>query len=262
MRTWGVDVALVWKHPPLSLVSEPTMIRNLISRVFPQLKVGSPDLRRRCCRNQQVDVQVLEKRALLTGNVIANFKAGVLSLKGDNLDNSILVALNSSGFQITTAQGTTVNGQASVQFAGSIQSFKANMKGGNDILQLAAAVGGKSTIKMGSGADRFASSSTLDGNLNVNLGSSADTGADTVVLQGATANGSLTIKGGRGAHVVQIMSSQVAGPTAISLGGGDDFLFVDSTSFGSTFIANGGGGNDATQLFGADLQTKKFETHL
>lgn len=238
------------------------MIRNAVARVSAHLKRGSMSPRRRLRRKQPADIQSLEQRTLLTGNVLATFNAGVLSLKGDKLDNRIDVRETETGFEVVGVD-TSVNGQASADFTGSIENLKATMKGGNDRVLVTADVIENVTAKMGSGADFFAIlGSKIGGDTNLNLGSVKGVRSESAYIQNAILHGGVKIKGGGGVHFAEISNSQVIGPTSISLGGGEDFLSVRSSAFESAFNANGGGGNDTTQLFGADLPTKKFETHF
>lgn len=236
------------------------MTRNAFTRI---LTSGTRHARRRKQRHR-MDVQALEERTLLAGNVIASFGGGNLKLRGDNLANHFSVSTNANGIVVAGFFDTTVNGQATQEYSGAQfvpGNLKITAKGGDDSVLLDVAVEGNAAINMGGGSDLYGmAQADVAGNLKVNAGSSS-ADADEIILQHFDVSGSLIVKGGKGRQVVSLDTLHVGGKTAVSLGGGDnDELNIHGTLFGGPVQLNGGGGDGDTLIWpGSNLTGKGFE---
>ncbi|MCA9099100.1 MAG: hypothetical protein KDA36_11960 [Planctomycetaceae bacterium] len=102
-------------------------------------------------RNQVSPAEQLELRVLPTVNVAFNAGSGLLKVRGDNNDNSVEIeGLGTPGHVEVFVDGNSVG-----EFE-NVRSIKANMKGGDDGLFLAALqIEGNVTANMGDGADEF-----------------------------------------------------------------------------------------------------------
>src|SRR5687767_9013058 len=84
-------------------------------------------------------VEVLERRMMLDGDVSASYKGDDLILKGDQLDNQVVVSRPSAGvIRLAGLEETTVNGEEFVDFsAAALDDLKINMRqGGEDQLTI------------------------------------------------------------------------------------------------------------------------------
>ena len=220
-------------------------------------------------RSRSVNTEVLETRTLLTGNVIVAYDGTDLTLLGDNVGSRVQIEPAAGGFVVNAVAwdgGTTVNGQASVAFNTftGIRHITANMKGGQDWIDVRIPISGSINAKMGSGTDTFKVESSVAGNVVIKL--QGDSGGGT--FDGATVAGNVqllmgghkvagvgvnfedshiggntTIKAGRGNHSVDLKDSQFDGDVNVSLGGGLDRLFLrPGLTIGGDIFAHGGGG--------------------
>src|SRR3954452_19098679 len=75
-------------------------------------------------------VEPLERRVLMDGDVGAAFSAaGNLSITGDADDNRVRITQPAAGtIRVTGLEDTTVNGQSSVDFSGSLNDLRINTR--------------------------------------------------------------------------------------------------------------------------------------
>lgn len=237
---------------------------------------GSGQHRRRrhkaCFRSEAAEV--LEDRALLAGNVLAKInRGGDLILTGDNLDNHVKVTpspvgpgVRVEGLADSNGLITTINGQLHIDFVGQpfVQDdLKANMKGGDDLLEVFVGVNGDVNAKMGSGRDYFEIGSGVGERLLVNTGSAPSGNFDAVYVSGVTVGGAATIKSGSGRQLVAIDDSTFLSSLSVSTGSGDDILGIGNSDpvlvFGALKL-NGGRGNDYFEAPGVNPPSRNFET--
>lgn len=248
------------------------MLRR-ISKTISSLK---PDGTRR--RKQQslqpAPAEVLEERVLPAGNVIATFRGGSLTLRGDNSSNNVEVIPTNVGFRVVglpdgNGAATQVNNLPFQDFNGSQfvpKNVKASMKSGNDRVGVFVGVNGNVTASMGSGGDLFTLNTTVNasvpvgGNVKVNTGSSTGLLVDQVFIQNSLVNKGVNVKGSNGSQSVTIQNTQVNGKMTVNLGGGNDYLGLNNVAVGGLFKANGGGGNDVFEVPGTNPASKNFET--
>jgi hypothetical protein len=145
------------------------------------------------------EVQSLESRALPTGTVTASLSNGNLTIGGDNLDNSILIEVRTTGIFLTGVQDTDSDPATftKVRFGGetfeageevllteslTIKSLTISMRGGNDKVRLEVGVAATDP-------EPNAPEVSVTGRLRINLGRGDD---HSVLLLN---NGALTIGG-------------------------------------------------------------------
>ena len=105
---------------------------------------------------QSREVELLEDRSLLTGNVSATVIAGSLVLKGDNSSNQVVVSSGGTTgtVRITGLASTRINGSTSpLVLKGLTANITAQLQGGSDFLLVTKlAVPGSVTGNLGSGS--------------------------------------------------------------------------------------------------------------
>ncbi|WP_254512328.1 beta strand repeat-containing protein [Anatilimnocola floriformis] len=197
--------------------------------------------RRQTTRRQFLQLEQLEERSVLAGNVTIMEAGGIVTMLGDNADNQVTVTLSgTNGAVITGQNGTTItNGltgaKGSTQNVANFATFlNVNMLGGNDSLTF----NGSTTQQL-----RVSSASLI------NLGE----GNDTLRFNNFSAAGGLIVYGGGGDDTVEGLKStdstvngglRVNGVTVLNLGNGNDNLTLRNSAFNKSFVADGGLGND------------------
>ena len=83
----------------------------------------------------ETEVESLESRFLLAGNVEAVVRGGTLFIEGDDLGNRITILGNGTTVNIE-GDGTTVNGLETQDFTGVTKNIDIRMRGGHDFLAM------------------------------------------------------------------------------------------------------------------------------
>lgn len=195
----------------------------------------------RRARRKRLNVESLELRALMTGNVTAAADAsGNLVVTGDTQNNGIVITQTAANtFVVTGDATTTINGQALTTPAtvtGVTKSFKIEMLSGNDSV----------TIQ----------------NLTVpkNLKLEGDAGNDTLLLSNVNVNGNCKVEGNDGVDTITL--TQVDAKRSVSVDGGEgtDAINVNQSS-GKFLLINSRRGRDTVNKssndFDASLVTNK-----
>ena len=192
--------------------------------------------RRPNARRKFLQLERLEERSVLAGNVNILASGGYVNILGDGGDNQLTITLNGTNGAIISGQGgTTLNrGSASVTVDNFASFLNVNLGGGNDSLTLNGSttqqlrVSGASLINLGEGNDT----------LKLNNFSSA---LGLIVYGGG---GNDTVEGAKIADSTVNGGLRVNGPVVLSLGAGNDVLNLKNSAFNKTFLADGGLGND------------------
>ncbi len=213
------------------------------------------------------EVQSLEARSLPTGTVTASLSNGYLTIGGDNLDNSILITVRSTGIYLTGVQDAQKNPDdpvtfTKIKFAGkttddgtpvllteslSLKSLAILMRGGKDIVRMNVGVAAADP-------DADAPKLSITGRVRVNLGAGNDHG---VLLLN---NGTLTIGGNlegdleNGDDCFLVAGTdpdhpvQVDGRVIILGRLGNDLIGLEGINVNKSVIINGGDHNDSIAL--------------
>ena len=193
----------------------------------------------------------LEGRSLMAGDVFASIKLGSVKIEGESQANEIAVVdLGGGAVEITGQNGTKVNGVSSVTLSGNTAGFKAELKGGDDIVSwrgMESHITPRFSIDTGSGNDSvlvdqlFAGIAEIEGGL----------GNDVIQVLNAKA-AILEIETQAGDDVVRIGSPSVVSNVAvlklkIETGSGNDQVLVQNSNFNltSTKIELGSGDDSA-----------------
>jgi hypothetical protein len=204
-------------------------------------------------------IELLESRTVLSGNVTAIFTpAGDLRITGDGEGNAIIITappgnlLSVSGIAGT---GTTVNHFNASNFLTPTpqwvpRNLIVNLAAGDDFVQIRnLGVFGDVIVTTAAGADTVL---LRDLNILDDVTVSTGTGDDLVALVHTTITDRLSISTAAGTDYVGIhQCNHVNGPTTI-LAGADPDLFLLAGSFGATFNANLGSGDDAVGVLQLD----------
>ena len=224
--------------------------------------------------------EVMESRVFLSGEVLASVARGNLSIRGDAMDNAIVVdqvGLNADQVRVTGALGTTINGGAApvilsgvtrnavVRMGDAPDSVAVNnlalpgsvtidgRKGANTIALNNVQVGTNLTIKNGTTLSAVTVAGTTVGkNLTVTGGA----GGLNAALQSVQVQRNTKVSGGKAASSVTVDESNFAGSTRLGTGAGADVIRVDAlggtsgtpSQFGGPVTVTAGGGNDTVQV--------------
>lgn len=172
---------------------------------------------------RRLNLEGLETRALLAGDVTVSVLNGNLLIVGDSADNDITIeqGTTANSFIVTgigTVGGdTTINGAPSTTgtFTGVTHNITVRMNGGDDTVSVL--------------ADTLA-----PGNLSISLGS----GDNTVAIgAGATITNNLSITAAGGDDTVTVTDTTVNGSANIETGGGDDDVTLTGLTVGEDTAA-------------------------
>jgi hypothetical protein len=205
-------------------------------------------MKRRVNSGRKINLESLEQRKLMAGDVAAAFDGTLLTVEGDNFDNQIAITRTVVGDVVITGQnGTLVNGLPSVRYPrAQLNAMEVRMEGGNDTVALRSLqVANDLFVDMGAGNDRLtAPASTIGANMAVMGGE----GNDIVQLAGVTVREDLSIDGGLGtlnasvsiASIDKVMS--IIGDEAI------DVVSIVGTRVGLDLLVETKGGSDRVTM--------------
>lgn len=219
-------------------------LRNLLQR-RPSRRFRA---RHTAARRQHVSqVQRLESRALLVGNVTATLAGSHAIIEGDAADNSVELLLENGSLILRGQDGTSINGSANdfvVSAGDSIDYLTTNLHGGNDRIVLdKATVNQTADIIGGAGNDELVVSgqSVIDGSLIVR----GQSGDDSISVQGSTVVENLVITGGTGNDLLIMSGTTVGQNTAINGGSGNNRIMIDGSDVtGRTSVVTYSGNDD------------------
>ena len=214
-----------------------------------------------------LDLESLESRQMLAGQVSVQVDGGNLILKGDADDNSILVSSALGTIRLDAYDGTELAGDASGTSYdtlipdNALNDVTIKMKRGDDSIVFYGVnsfdITGRLTIKMGAGDDDVSivnitqAGTSIAGSTHINMGS----GRDAINIDNVTFIGPLTIKTGAGDDGVIVASAvppvdfvRMHDSVVVKLGSGDDqFTIIETATLvgtNSSFLVHGGGGDD------------------
>ncbi len=217
-----------------------------------------------------IQLECLEPRFLLSGNVIATMIGADLFLWGDGNDNEVSLEVIDNDIVLVGGNGTTINGTAEREtlaentstLDGSVFAF---MGGGNDqiVIQDGLVVRQSVLLFMGSGDDSVGiGASEISGNLIVvtysgnnqlaldetvvqqNVMNFTGRGNDVSSIRGATINSNVLIFSGGGDDAVVVDQSNIQGNAEIHTASGNDDIAIMDSSVEKNFFVYTGSGDD------------------
>ena len=236
-------------------------------------------------RSAAQNLEQLERRAMLAGDVTATLLGQTAFLTGDSAANDIQVTIQDGNVVVAGLNNTTINGsseafvlaQNSTSFSGSIV---ARLVGGDDQFEISeVTVNGRLKVDGGTGNDTLLVSNavTVDGNLTLKGGPGNNTlavsdanigglaslvggnGNDLITVADSAVGGSIIGLGRRGNDDVVVSNTTIGRDVLISLAAGDDDVAVTDSTITRRFIVSGGQGNDVVFAEDSDVaQTSRF----
>lgn len=216
-------------------------------------------------RFHELNLERLEGRALLAGNVTTSLVGTTLTITGDAQGNQVhITRVNPQKILLESGQSaTTFNGQASpveILFPENA-NLKIELKGGNDELSINQGWGVQPsgtfklkslTIIMGTGQDAvtiYDTSVTGTTATTVNLGQDGTEGFNYLnVALGCQFAGALNVTATGGQSSVHIFESSVGTNLNITQGVGPDQVWVRNTPVGGNVTVTMGAGDDHCRL--------------
>ncbi len=219
---------------------------------------------RRREQKQSYQLESLEVRTMLTGNVNASM------ISGDSRNNAFRVRPSSSGAEIVVEgfEGTSINGRATARFdmrnlrddirvstGGGNNKFSIGelevpddviVRGGSgrDFAAVVTLVGGDVSMSLGGGADTAAVVGDVAGNAKINTGGGNDKVLAGLGFLPLITGGDLNISTGSGRDEVTVQGVEVGDDFTLRTGGGNDMAFIDASGINDRMNANLGGGSD------------------
>lgn len=230
---------------------------------FEQQSFGSIVMKRALTNLRRPQVESLESRKLMAGDVAVALEGGLLRIDGDMLDNQIVVAQSTTGDVLVSGQnGTRINGLPSVRFVRpNLNAMEVRMEGGNDTVTMRSVqLANDLMVDLGAGNDRFVSPASAPMVIGANANIFGEAGADVVQLSGVTVREDLYIDGGIGALNVQLSGVQVDKfMTAVS-DEANDVVSISSSRFGLGASIETKGGSDRVTMTDVELFALNINT--
>lgn len=196
------------------------------------------------------DIQKLEDRTLLAGNVTVALDGDHVTLEGDDADNDIRISRVGDWIVVTGMNGTTVGGLSEYLISGRPilrDNLTIKLHGGNDSLLVQSGVGIRNDFKIetGDGDDFVHLDSVLIGDdLHIYTG----TGNDTVLVTHTTIRDDLGIFSEGGNNTVSVTNTHITDTHVIATGDGDDIVTLLGNTQGHQRPVATSAGNDTTTI--------------
>jgi hypothetical protein len=204
----------------------------------------------------KLQMESLERRMTMAGDVAASLSGETLSLRGDDAANSVRVIQDvGNSILIEGLDGTRINGVSRVLFDGTgLEKTDLRLFGGNDRLEIRAlrasvdhnlelgaeddtvilqdAVAGvKLTVKTDDGFDRVTANGVRTGeDFNIET----EQGMASVAVNASAVGGSLSVLAKDNADSIQVTSTAIGKDLKIDSGKGDDTITVQNVNVGLT----------------------------
>ena len=190
-----------------------------------------------------LQLETLESRAMLAGNVLASAEDGHLLVRGDKLGNEIAITSVDGEYTIIGSNGTTINGSAEPFTIENITgNLDIDLGKGDDFLEIGAASDlweGEANEWDTSDSDGDDNLVEIPGSLLIHMGK----GHDELVLFVDVGLGAI-VDTGTGNDAAILGSSRIGGNLLVKTGTGDDSIFVADTYAESANFTTGKGSDD------------------
>ncbi len=206
-----------------------------------------------------LEIEQLESKCLLSGNVTAQVIGDSLWIEGDTDDNSVELVVESGNILLRGLENTTINGDQPevVLFRGQSSiggSLHVQLREGNDQFEINSIVVGQTSFLRGSyGDDDIAVRSTQ---FTKGLFVYGGTDADRILFQESQIGNNLFVFGMHG-HDTILANELNVGHDFFFFGGRDnDAVVMDGSTVQNNSFLFGGGDNDTYNLFNSDFSNK------
>lgn len=202
-------------------------------------------------RNYRPNLESLEARKLMAGDVVAALEGSFLRVEGDNFGNQVAISQTALGDVVIAGQnGTTINGLPSVRFVRpQINALELRMEGGNDVVTLRGLnVANDLFVDLGAGDDRLTTPAASPVTVGANASVLGSEGNDVVQLNSMTVREDLYVDGGLGTLNATFNNLQV--DKALSVLGDDaiDVINISNSRAGLGVTIETKGGSDRVSL--------------
>lgn len=173
--------------------------------------------------------EFLEDRSVPAGNVSVSVSDGVLLIQGDDAANQIFIqGVGDSTISVQSLDGTTINGQSQGGIFANVDSYRIDMFGGADLVQMDNLRGNGSLVaNMGDGNDVFLVNNAEHHGMTFITGGS---GNDSLVLGSSTFRNFMAIDTGVGEdQVITFLSGAMR--VAMVNPSGNDFFDNQGSAF-------------------------------
>jgi hypothetical protein len=184
---------------------------------------------------RRLDIETLEDRYALDGNLQAFVRHGTLFITGDDAANVAELSSPASGQITVTGIDTTVNGQDTPATFTDVKSVVVRLKGGDDELTIA---------NEETDGEENAESTPVD--ISKYLCVSGGDGNDTLNISANVGKG-MFVRGGNGNDTINVSQTNAPRCSGISGSDGDDTVSVTDSSFRSLWVG-GRSGRDTVTL--------------
>ena len=221
--------------------------------------------------NSRLEIESLEPRYLLSGNVEVNLTDGLLHIDGDTADNAVEISFISPQEISVKGIDTLLNGQSgelkfriesnsTLFFEGEDGDDRINFKGpgdwtGNFLFRTGAGndevligdvnISGWGLISTSSGNDSLGFKATK---FSKHLILETGTGDDLVAMEDIEVGNISVVDVGRGSDSIRIDKATIDDSALILTGEGDDTLAITGTNIRRNFLVQTGTGNDFVRI--------------
>lgn len=212
---------------------------------------------------RRMNLESLENRKLMAGDVAVALEGQLLTLRGDNLSNQVVVAQNAAGTVTISGQnGTTINGLPSLRLINpQLNALEIRMEDGDDSVTLRGVnVANDIFAQLGAGNDQIITPATTPVTIGANASIEGGAGNDIVRLGGMTVRENLSIQGDIGALTVALSAGAVDKALTIVGDDANDSVTLNGMRVGDLVSIETKGGADVVTLtnvsaFGAFVNT-------
>ncbi len=200
---------------------------------------------------RRLQLEALERRTVLAGNVVVLTIGDDLLVLGDHRANVVEIAADSGQVVVRGLDGTLVNGQSELALTGHpavADDLRVLLDGGSDSLLIHdLSVGGDLQVldSLFGGQDQV----TIDrAQIGDDLLVATGNNADAVLLDSVAVADDTTLLTGSGNDRLAITNSQLTGDLTLDTGNGADFVLIDSTTVGGNANVRLGNGDDTLAI--------------
>jgi len=157
----------------------------------------------------RLDIESLEHRLALAGNVAAAISGNTLTITGDDFDNIVNITQVGAMLHVEGVGGTLIQGAAFQDFALNGGRLNLDLRGGADVVTLGDGLLDISvsslSINTGAGADSVSIQGlnvTGNANVNINLGANTEADSDLLTVLDSAWAGNVSVRTGGGSDIV------------------------------------------------------------
>lgn len=203
-------------------------------------------------------VEPLEARLLMSGDVSVGVSRGTLVIRGDSASNHIVIdqaGLAEGQFRITGQDGTKINGQDDLIVSSVTRDVKVRLGDGMDVLEMAGvAISRDLIVRGGHSGETF---NITGGSVGRNVTVKAGEGDNTTTVDGTALGGRLTVTGGRGVDLLNLAGDViVTRQLTFKPGHGETSCTISEATVGGDFVLASRGGPASVSLLFSQFQDR------